>query len=116
MICIGERPGIARFGGLGELTAEQLGELPHTNACARLTPAALALATRAWACCRAPVPARLGAIAAARLGALRFLGEAFDRLTREYPATRDGMSFIFSSRRRHTRLTCDWSSDVCSSD
>ena len=23
---------------------------------------------------------------------------------------------IFSSRRRHTRLTCDWSSDVCSSD
>src|SRR5690242_7232642 len=25
-------------------------------------------------------------------------------------------SFFFSSRRRHTRLTCDWSSDVCSSD
>src|SRR6267142_2222800 len=24
--------------------------------------------------------------------------------------------FCFSSRRRHTRLTCDWSSDVCSSD
>src|SRR6202040_1621000 len=23
---------------------------------------------------------------------------------------------LFSSRRRHTRLTCDWSSDVCSSD
>src|SRR4051812_50006863 len=23
---------------------------------------------------------------------------------------------FFSSRRRHTRLTCDWSSDVCSSD
>src|SRR3989344_7914321 len=23
---------------------------------------------------------------------------------------------VFSSRRRHTRLTCDWSSDVCSSD
>src|SRR5690242_15039065 len=26
------------------------------------------------------------------------------------------MLFFFSSRRRHTRLTCDWSSDVCSSD
>src|SRR6516225_12359471 len=26
------------------------------------------------------------------------------------------LSFFFSSRRRHTRLTCDWSSDVCSSD
>src|SRR5438477_8062536 len=24
-------------------------------------------------------------------------------------------NFFFSSRRRHTRLTCDWSSDVCSS-
>src|SRR5690242_13886926 len=26
------------------------------------------------------------------------------------------ISFFFSSRRRHTSLTCDWSSDVCSSD
>src|SRR2546430_988917 len=28
----------------------------------------------------------------------------------------DGMNFFFSSRRRHTRFDCDWSSDVCSSD
>src|SRR2546430_12089068 len=30
----------------------------------------------------------------------------------------DGISFhfFFSSRRRHTRFDCDWSSDVCSSD
>src|SRR5256886_3230695 len=27
-----------------------------------------------------------------------------------------GMFFFFSSRRRHTRFDCDWSSDVCSSD
>src|SRR5438034_2872340 len=26
------------------------------------------------------------------------------------------VSFFFSSRRRHTRSLCDWSSDVCSSD
>src|SRR2546430_8554450 len=26
------------------------------------------------------------------------------------------MLFFFSSRRRHTRFDCDWSSDVCSSD
>src|SRR5256886_11005516 len=26
------------------------------------------------------------------------------------------MVFFFSSRRRHTRFDCDWSSDVCSSD
>src|SRR2546430_4183232 len=30
-------------------------------------------------------------------------------------AWRDGV-FFFSSRRRHTRFDCDWSSDVCSSD
>src|SRR5438034_7109571 len=27
-----------------------------------------------------------------------------------------GLYFFFSSRRRHTRSLCDWSSDVCSSD
>src|SRR5256886_6704800 len=27
-----------------------------------------------------------------------------------------GPWFLFSSRRRHTRFDCDWSSDVCSSD
>src|SRR5436190_3347811 len=27
-----------------------------------------------------------------------------------------GVCFFFSSRRRHTRSLCDWSSDVCSSD
>src|SRR5438270_7555963 len=29
---------------------------------------------------------------------------------------RGGLFFFFSSRRRHTRFDCDWSSDVCSSD
>src|SRR5207237_7700247 len=28
----------------------------------------------------------------------------------------DLIFFFFSSRRRHTRFKCDWSSDVCSSD
>src|SRR5260221_9883751 len=27
-----------------------------------------------------------------------------------------GVKYFFSSRRRHTRSLCDWSSDVCSSD
>src|SRR2546430_4533136 len=30
--------------------------------------------------------------------------------------TRWATHFFFSSRRRHTRFDCDWSSDVCSSD
>src|SRR2546430_3389559 len=29
---------------------------------------------------------------------------------------RNPFFFFFSSRRRHTRFDCDWSSDVCSSD
>src|SRR5256886_5000659 len=32
------------------------------------------------------------------------------------PCTCDPSFFFFSSRRRHTRFDCDWSSDVCSSD
>src|SRR5256885_4734508 len=31
-------------------------------------------------------------------------------------SVRTGTVFFFSSRRRHTRLQGDWSSDVCSSD
>src|SRR5256886_15318674 len=30
--------------------------------------------------------------------------------------TQNYLSFFFSSRSRHTRFDCDWSSDVCSSD
>jgi hypothetical protein len=86
-----------------------LRELPHTNACARLTPAALGLATRAWAAFRAPTPEHLGAIAAARLGELRFLGEAFDRLSREYPATRDGLSL---TERRILAAVADGAPDA----
>src|SRR2546430_4830597 len=32
------------------------------------------------------------------------------------PSSRSLAVFFFSSRRRHTRFDCDWSSDVCSSD
>jgi hypothetical protein len=109
LICIGEHPGIARFGGLGELTAEQLRELPATKACARLTPAALQLAARAWAAFRAPAPDGLAAIAATRSGELRFLGEAFDRLCREYPSTRDGLSL---TERRVLAAVADGAPDA----
>src|SRR5438270_8130490 len=33
-----------------------------------------------------------------------------------FTCTRSSAAFFFSSRRRHTRFDCDWSSDVCSSD
>src|SRR5205085_3117217 len=32
------------------------------------------------------------------------------------PSPTRQLCFFFSSRRRHTRFDCDWSSDVCSSD
>jgi hypothetical protein len=91
LICIGEHLGIARFGGLGELGPEQLAELPATAA-VTLTGDALALGARAWAALRADDPRGLAAIVAARSPQLRFLPEAFDRLGREYPSTRDGLS------------------------
>ena len=91
LICVGEHVGIARFGGLGELTSEQLGRLPDRSA-ATLSDAALALAVEAWAALRAPEPSALTTIAAARSPELRFVGEAFDRLGREYPSTRDGLA------------------------
>src|SRR2546430_2303727 len=34
----------------------------------------------------------------------------------QHPRTRTFLRRFFSSRRRHTRFDCDWSSDVCSSD
>ena len=92
LICIGEHPGIARFAGLGQLDAVQLRHLAWTNARATLTPTALELASRAWAAFRAPSPDGLNAVAATQSVELRFLGEAFDRLAREYPSTRDGLS------------------------
>src|SRR5256886_3203535 len=35
---------------------------------------------------------------------------------RPHTAVMMAVPFLFSSRRRHTRFDCDWSSDVCSSD
>jgi len=90
LVCIGEYPGIAHFGGLGELEPAQLGGL--LGAATAMTADALDLGAAAWAALRADHPGGLGAIAASRSPELRFLGEAFDRLRREYPSTRDGLS------------------------
>ena len=90
LVCIGEYPGIAHFGGLGELEPGQLPGL--LDAATPLTTEALDLGAAAWAALRAPDPGGLGRIAASRSRELRFLGEAFDRLAREYPSTRDGLS------------------------
>src|ERR1039457_981824 len=43
-------------------------------------------------------------------------GSYVECMTCPYPFPSIFFSFFFSSRRRHTRLQGDWSSDVCSSD
>jgi len=91
LVSIGEHVGFARFGGLGELDGPQLVALP-AHAAVPLTPEAVELARQAWAALCAPDPRGLAAIVAARSPVLRFLPEAFDRLGREYPSTRDGLS------------------------
>jgi 2-C-methyl-D-erythritol 2,4-cyclodiphosphate synthase len=91
LVSVGEHAGIAHFGGLGELDGPQLARLAE-QAAAPLTAAALELGTRAWAALTAPDPRGVAALARVQSGELRFLGEAFDRLAREYPSDRDGLS------------------------
>ena len=62
LICIGEYPGIAHFGGLGELTSEQLGRLPATAA-TTMTGAALEHADPRLGGAARARPPRLGTIA-----------------------------------------------------
>src|SRR5690242_21384825 len=53
----------------------------------------------------------LGSIARVGMAVTTFLLVNSDDIARA-----EDCIFFFSSRRRHTSLTCDWSSDVCSSD
>ena len=91
LICVGEFVGVAHFAGLGQLSVDQLSRLPGIAA-VDLTEASFELAANAWAALRARDPVGIRAIADAPSGELRFLAEAFDRLAREYPSTRDGLS------------------------
>jgi hypothetical protein len=58
---------------------------------------------------RSSTPDGLAAIAASRSPELRFLGEAFDRLSREYPSTRDGLSL---TERRVLAAVADGAPDA----
>src|SRR2546430_4332655 len=44
------------------------------------------------------------------------VSESFRQRGAHPKVTIAALFFFFSSRRRHTRFDCDWSSDVCSSD
>ena len=89
LVCIGEYPGIAHFGGLGELEPGQLPGL--LEAATPLTAEALDLGAAAQAALRAADPGGLGEVAASRSpncasSARPSTGSA------QYPSTRDGLS------------------------
>lgn len=90
MIAISDHPDRPRFGGLGELTGDQLAALlPLARP---VTQAGLDLAARAWAAFTAPAPEDLIALVGVIHPELRYLGDALRRLIQEYPSTGDGLS------------------------
>lgn len=91
LVSIGEYPGRAHFGGLGELPTAQLLALRQT-AGVNVEPSTHALGRRAWAAFTSPDPSGLPLIAQEQSSVLRHLGEAIERLLQEYPWTDDGLS------------------------
>lgn len=100
LICIDRFPGIDRFIGLGQLTAEQLATLAGTGA--SVTRGHYLLAVDAWHAFRSADPRDLVQVAyqlgAAQLPlseggpALPFLGDALLRFLAEYPSVENGLS------------------------
>lgn len=95
LISISEHPDAARFGGLGELTGEQLeGLLPVAR---KVSADGFSLASKAWAAFTAPEPWGLISMEGVISRELRHLGDAMRRLLQEYPSRIDGLSL---SQRR----------------
>jgi hypothetical protein len=100
LICIDRFPGVDRFLGLGQLTADQLATLRGTAS--TVTAGHYTLSADAWRAFRSPDPRELlrmaEGLAAAELPvseggpALRFLGDALLRFLAEYPSTTNGLS------------------------
>jgi hypothetical protein len=93
LICIDRFPGVERFIGLGQLTADQLATLIPTAL--PVTADQYALATIAWNAFRAPDPHGLEDLAlsgGAAANTLPFLEDALKRFLAEFPSTANGLS------------------------
>jgi hypothetical protein len=90
VIVVGSFPGKPSFGGLGELTAEELETLWPTRR--TTTPEALDAAASAWDAFRATEPTALAEYAEHGSPQLPFLAPALQRLLEELPAPADGLS------------------------
>jgi len=90
LICIGEFPGVHRFIGLGQLSADQLATLlPERRP---VTPGQIRLATRTWEAFQSESPVALASIGGMRSSTLPFLPAAVRRYLAEYPSLRNGLS------------------------
>ena len=90
LVSAGEFPGIAHFGGLGQLAPADLVRLREDEIL--LTQDDLDTASVAWAAFTATDPSGLEDVARASSRVLRYLGESFGRLMQEYPAMSDGLA------------------------
>jgi hypothetical protein len=90
LVSIGEYPGLAHFGGLGELAPHALAGLRTDGR--PLAPDTVQFAVDAWHAFTAPEPTALPSLAYRTSPELRFLGEAVGRLLQEYPSRADGLS------------------------
>src|SRR4051812_11697618 len=90
LLVVGSFPGKASFGGLGELSADELETLwPQRRTAA---PETLAAAASAWEAIRAPEPVALAEWASRETPGLPYLAPALTRLLEELPAPSDGLS------------------------
>jgi hypothetical protein len=90
LVSIGEYPGMAHFGGLGELAPDALARLRPDGR--PLGPDTVQLAVEAWRAFTAPKPTALADMARRSSAELRFLGEGVGRLMQEYPSRSDGLA------------------------
>ncbi len=90
LICIDRFPGVPRFMGLGQLTAEQLATLfPQRRS---VTQAQLTLARAAWHAYREPDPSALQDLLERPSDALPFLQAALKRHLEQFPSRENGLS------------------------
>jgi hypothetical protein len=90
LIAVDRFPGVARFIGLGQLTAEQLATLwPDRK---EVTERQLLLGAEVWDALRQPEPTALFALAKSDTPALPMMAPALLRHLRELPGTGDGLA------------------------
>jgi hypothetical protein len=92
LICIDRFPGVDNFGGLGQLSAEQLESLFPQRI--PVSESQLQLGADAWAAYSSSTPAQIGSLIAGDTTALPFLKTAFAKHLERFPSVRNGLGRI----------------------